>query len=156
MILIEEIIIMLESFKQQDLFSDDNLMSTLDKKADRINHNENDIDKIELTIADLKAQKEKLEAENEKLNKEITQDLDNKNIKKLTTIKYTFKARNYMPKVVFDDKNLVPVKFQKERIVTSINKPAIKDALKAGEMVAGAHLETTRRTVISENKMKEA
>ena len=53
------------------------------------------------------------------------------------------------PSVVVDDEASIPEAFKQTETVTKILKAELGNALKAGEAVAGAHLERTKRLVIA-------
>lgn len=53
---------------------------------------------------------------------------------------FTFKRRKFPPHVVVTDKKLLPKEYIKEKIKMSVDKDAIKKALKSGEEVTGARL----------------
>ncbi|WP_459540763.1 siphovirus Gp157 family protein [Negativicoccus succinicivorans] len=54
---------------------------------------------------------------------------------------FTFKRRKFPPRVVVADEKLLPKEYIKEKVLTSIDKIAIKKALQNGDEVAGASLE---------------
>lgn len=56
---------------------------------------------------------------------------------------------------IIDDENIIPKTFIKEKIVTSIDKAGIKEALKSGEIISGAHLQDNQSVVILPKKSKE-
>ena len=49
---------------------------------------------------------------------------------------------------VIDDANRIPSKYQRQKISTEPDKAAIKEAIKAGEVVPGAHVEIRQNLVI--------
>ncbi len=53
------------------------------------------------------------------------------------------------PAVILDDETQVPESFRRTQIVTTILKAEIAAALKAGQDIAGAHLQQTQRLVIA-------
>ena len=62
-------------------------------------------------------------------------------VAEMTTGTATVKLQKNPPKVVVDNEDSLPPKYLKIIQTTQIDKNAIKDALKAGEEVTGAHLE---------------
>jgi len=56
--------------------------------------------------------------------------------------------RRNPPKVVIDAETQVPWEFWRERVSRDIDKQLVKDALKAGTEVPGAHMESTTRVDI--------
>ena len=67
--------------------------------------------------------------------------LNNMNIKSILTGWGEMKVKKNPPSVVIDDLSKVPTKFQHQKIEVTLDKIAIKNAIKAGEEVPGAHLE---------------
>ena len=59
------------------------------------------------------------------------------------------RTRNNPPSVVVDDESRIPEAFKRTETVTKLLKAELGKVLKAGESVAGAHLERTKRLVIS-------
>lgn len=60
---------------------------------------------------------------------------------------FTFKRRKFPPRVVVADEKLLPKEYIKEKVLTSIDKIAIKKALQNGDEVAGASLEQRQGVV---------
>lgn len=60
---------------------------------------------------------------------------------------FTFKRRKFPPRVVVADEKLLPREYIKEKVLTSIDKMAIKKALQNGDEVAGASLEQRQGVV---------
>lgn len=59
------------------------------------------------------------------------------------------RLQNNPPAVVLDDETLIPADYRHTVTVTTLLKAAISTALKAGQPVAGAHLEQSSRLVIT-------
>ncbi len=76
-------------------------------------------------------------------NKEKTKD-----VKRIETETGTFTIRNNNPSLVIDDKSLIPAKFITMVQSDKIEKEEIKKAIKNGEEIAGAHLETSQSLLI--------
>jgi hypothetical protein len=57
------------------------------------------------------------------------------------------KVRKNPPSVAIDDLSKVPTKFQHQKIEVTLDKVAIKNAIKAGEKVDGAHIEQGEKLV---------
>lgn len=60
---------------------------------------------------------------------------------------FTFKRRKFPPRVVVADEKLLPKEYIKEKVLTSIDKIAIKKALQNGDEVTGASLEQRQGVV---------
>jgi hypothetical protein len=61
----------------------------------------------------------------------------------------TLRLQNNPASVVVDDEARIPEAFKHSEVVTKVLKLEIGKALKAGEAVAGAHLERSKRLVIA-------
>ena len=53
------------------------------------------------------------------------------------------------PAVVLDDETRIPADYRRTQVVTTILKAELAAALKAGQAIAGAHLEQSQRLVIA-------
>lgn len=82
------------------------------------------------------------------LQRYLTEELDNAGIKKLETDNHLLSTRNYIPSVIIDDSKKLPVDYMEEKIDYQPVKKRIREALKAGKEVPGAHLKENRKTVI--------
>lgn len=82
------------------------------------------------------------------LQRYLTNELDNAGIKKLETDNHLLSTRNYTPSVIIDDSQKLPVDYVEEKIDYRPVKKRIREALKAGKDVPGAHLKENRKTVI--------
>lgn len=60
---------------------------------------------------------------------------------------FTFKRRKFPPRVIVADEKLLPKEYIKEKVLTSIDKIAIKKALQNGDEVTGASLEQRQGVV---------
>lgn len=76
-----------------------------------------------------------------RLEKACLYALDTMQVKSILTSKGEIKAKKNPPSVVIDDIAKIPTQYHKEKIEVTIDKTAIKAAIKAGEEVPGAHLE---------------
>lgn len=82
------------------------------------------------------------------LQRYLTEELDNAGIKKLETDNHLLSTRNYTPSVIIEDTTKLPVDYMEERIDYRPVKKQIREALKAGKEVPGAHLKENRGTII--------
>jgi hypothetical protein len=99
-------------------------------------------------IEDMKAEEKRiatmrksLESRAKNLESAFAYVLKNMGDKEVITKYGVMKVRKNPPSVVIDDLSKVPTKFQHQKIEVTIDKTAIKAAIKAGEEVPGAHLE---------------
>ena len=57
-------------------------------------------------------------------------------------------TRNNNPSTVIDDKKLIPDTFKTTKVTELVDKTAIKEAIKAGKDVPGAHLQASKSITI--------
>lgn len=55
---------------------------------------------------------------------------------------------------IIDDETVIPKQFIKEKIVTSIDKKALKESIESGDVVPGAHLQNNQSIIIMPKKSK--
>ena len=138
-----------------DIQKTNNLSDILDSKAKSLNALQKKQDSIDLAIADLKMQKAQLNKKQDQTQAELTNLLDSLGISKYETASYRFQPRNYMPKVEIEDKDLIPVKYQKERVTKSIDRIKMRQDMQNGVEISGAVLKpvrSTKITVVSKQK----
>lgn len=116
---------------------------------------EDKADNYAVIIADLNAQEAKLKTEIDRLTKRrqtlrnnadrmkqsLQQAMETVGKEKMNTDYYSYTIQKNPPKLVLDDEEIVP----EDYFVTKreLDKALLKDALKAGQEVRGAHLEQT-------------
>ncbi len=95
-----------------------------------------------------KAEKKKMDAyikgiQNRKKRMEaaIKNAMENMNTKTILTNRGELKLKKNPPALIIDDQAKIPAKFEKQKIEITLDKTAIKAAIKAGENVEGCHLE---------------
>lgn len=133
-----------------------NLSDILDSKAKDLNTLQKKQDSIDLAIADLKMQKAQLNKKQDQTQAELTNLLDSLGISKYETASYRFQPRNYMPKVEIEDKDLIPVKYQKERVTKSIDRIKMRQDMQNGVEISGAVLKPVRSTKITVVKKQKS
>lgn len=133
-----------------------NLSDILDSKAKSLNALQKKQDSIDLAIADLKMQKAQLNKKQDQTQAELTNLLDSLGISKYETASYRFQPRNYMPKVEIEDKDLIPVKYQKERVTKSIDRIKMRQDMQNGVEISGAVLKPVRSTKITVVKKQKS
>ncbi len=124
----------------------------LNHEANIFMQNKQKLASIEDSLKTLKAEKNALKTANEQINQDITSTLDVHGFNKYETPEYTFKPRNYMPKVIIKDKGNIAMQYQKQRISNIVDKSAIKTAILSGKNVTGAELQEVRKTKITTRK----
>lgn len=139
-----------------DIQKTNNLSDILDSKAKSLNALQKKQDSIDLAIADLKMQKAQLNKKQDQTQAELTNLLDSLGISKYETASYRFQPRNYMPKVEIEDKDLIPVKYQKERVTKSIDRIKMRQDMQNGVEIAGAVLKPVRSTKITVVKKQKS
>jgi hypothetical protein len=105
-------------------------------------------------IEDMKAEEKRiatmrksLESRAKNLESAFAYVLKNMGDKEVITKYGVMKVRKNPPAVVIDDLSKVPTKFQHQKIEVTLDKVAIKNAIKAGEEVAGCHIEQSEKLV---------
>ena len=88
-----------------------------------------------------------LESRAKNLESAFAYVLKNMGDKEVITKYGVMKVRKNPPAVVVDDLSKVPTKFQHQKIEVTLDKVAIKNAIKAGEEVAGCHIEQSEKLV---------
>lgn len=139
-----------------DIQKTNNLSDILDSKAKSLNALQKKQDSIDLAIADLKMQKTQLNKKQDQTQAELTNLLDSLGISKYETASYRFQPRNYMPKVEIEDKDLIPVKYQKERVTKSIDRIKMRQDMQNDVEIAGAVLKPVRSTKITVVKKQKS
>ena len=139
-----------------DIQKTNNLSDILDSKAKSLNALQKKQDSIDLAIADLKMQKTQLNKKQDQTQAELTNLLDSLGISKYETASYRFQPRNYMPKVEIEDKDLIPVKYQKERVTKSIDRIKMRQDMQNGVEISGAVLKPVRSTKITVVKKQKS
>ena len=116
---------------------------------------EDKADNYAVIIADLTAQEAKLKTEIDRLTKRrqtlrnnadrmkqsLQQAMETVGKEKMKTDYYSYTIQKNPPKLVLDDEEIVPDDYFVTR--RELDKASLKDALKAGQEVRGAHLEQT-------------
>jgi hypothetical protein len=95
----------------------------------------------------ISTQRKMLEKGNKSLEEAFAYVLKNMGDKEVITKYGVMKVRKNPPSVVIDDLSKVPTKFQHQKIEVTLDKVAIKNAIKAGEEVAGCHIEQSEKLV---------
>lgn len=105
-------------------------------------------------IEDMKAEEKRintmrkaLESRAKNLENAFAYVLKNMGDKEVITKYGVMKVRKNPPAVVIDDLSKVPTKFQHQKIEVTLDKVAIKNAIKAGEKVDGCHIEQSEKLV---------
>ncbi len=107
--------------------------------AHLMNNNSGDVLVLDEEIKRLQAKKAAIKGKDDNLKEYLSYMLQNMDIKKLETPLYKFSFRkSESVKVIEKD---VPVQYKKVKTTKSIDKVAIKKALKSGEVIEGCTLE---------------
>jgi transcriptional regulator of heat shock response len=95
----------------------------------------------------ISTQRKMLEKGNKSLEEAFAYVLKNMGDKEVVTKYGVMKVPKNPPAVVIDDLSKVPTKFQHQKIEVTLDKVAKKNAIKAGEEVAGCHIEQGEKLV---------
>lgn len=82
------------------------------------------------------------------LKKYLIQELTYAGKKKVETDRFLLNTRNNNPSTVIDDEKLIPDTFKTTKVTELVDKTAIKEAIKAGKDVLGAHLQASKSITI--------
>lgn len=82
------------------------------------------------------------------LKQYLIQELTHAGKKKMETDRFLLSTRKNNLSTVIDDATLIPDTFKTTKVTESIDKTAIKDAIKLGKDVPGAHLQASQSITI--------
>jgi hypothetical protein len=94
----------------------------------------------EAEIERLRARKKAIEGAKERLRKYLARAMDLHHVTRLDAGTVVFSLRPGARSLVVTDAEKIPYQFKEERIVTDIDKAALKRSLEAGESIDGAEL----------------
>ena len=109
-----------------------------------IKNTESDINSIKTEIDRLNKLKKSKENRIKSIKKYTMECLQEINMKKVETTLGNISIRNNAPNVVIEDEKMIDERFLNEITTYTINKTLIKEALKNGEYIIGAHLENSK------------
>lgn len=78
----------------------------------------------------------------------LIQELTHAGKKKMETDRFLLSTRNNAPSTVIDDETLIPDTFKTTKVTETVDKTAIKEAIKAGKEVPGARLQASQSITI--------
>ena len=102
-----------------------------------------DLQKIESEIERLNAKKRTIENNIKRLNLRLGDCLYSMNTTKYSAGTFTVYRRETQ-QVVIDDPQSIPAEFMKIKVTETPNKTLIKESIKAGVEVSGAHIQTNQ------------
>lgn len=82
------------------------------------------------------------------LKQYLIQELNYAGKKKMETDRFLLSTRKNNPATVIDDEKLIPNTFKVTKVTELVDKTAIKEAIKAGKDVPGAHLQASKSITI--------
>lgn len=106
-----------------------------------------DLQKIESEIERLNAKKSAIENNIKRLKLRLGDCLLSMDTKKYTAGTYTVYRRETQ-QIIIDDLQKIPAEFMKTKVSETPNKTLIKERIKAGEEIVGAHLQTNQSITI--------
>ena len=106
-----------------------------------------DLQKIESEIERLNAKKKSIENNIKRLNLRLGDCLYSMNTTKYSAGTFTVYRRE-TEQIIIDDLQKIPAEFLKTRVSETPNKTLIKESIKAGKKIAGAHLQTNQSITI--------
>lgn len=84
----------------------------------------------------------------DRLNKYITDAIDDASLKEIRTEHHILKPRNYRDSVIVEEIRKLPIDYVVEEKTIKADKKKLYDDLKAGKEITGAHLKANRKTLI--------
>jgi hypothetical protein len=124
------------------------LMAVMDDIKSKGENGINYLNSIDEAIAGAKARKKKyddyiksLENRKKRMLRAYIEAMQQMGMKSIMTGAGELKLKKNPPALVIDDQAKIPSKYEKQKIEISLDKVAIKAAIKAGENVEGCHLE---------------
>lgn len=109
-----------------------------------IRNMESDVTSIKAEIDRLNKLKKAKENKIKRIKNYTIECLNEADMKKVETSLGNISIRNNAPSVVIEDENMIDERFIDEIITHSINKTLIKEAIKNGEYIIGAKLESNK------------
>lgn len=106
-----------------------------------------DLQKIESEIERLTAKKSAIENNIKRLKLRLGDCLLSMDTKKYSAGTYTVYRRETQ-QIIIDDLQKIPAEFMKTKVSETPNKTLIKERIKAGEEIVGAHLQTNQSITI--------
>ena len=103
--------------------------------------------KIESEIERLNAKKSAIENNIKRLKLRLGDCLLSMDTKKYSAGTYTVYRRETQ-QIIIDDLQKIPAEFMKTKVSETPNKTLIKERIKAGEEIVGAHLQTSQSITI--------
>lgn len=98
-------------------------------------------DEIDAEIKRLQSMKKRMDAENERVRRYLTDACEAAGILKIRGVSASISFRK-SEQTIIDDADILPREFCTEKVTYTPNKTAIKAAIFAGRIVPGAHVET--------------
>ena len=143
----------LEELKDLD---DEAVVDTLDAMKDTIQVKSTNVAKfignleasataIDTAMKNMAARKKVLLNKSKRIRDYLKKNMEINKIYKIECPEFVLKIVNNPPKVVLGDEDMIPNKYKSKQLTTTINKNEIKKALKNGQVVSGAKLESSTR-----------
>lgn len=82
------------------------------------------------------------------LKQYLIQELNYAGKKKVETDRFLLSTRNNAPSTIIEDETLIPDAFKTTKVTKTVDKTAIKEAIKAGKEVPGARLQASQSITI--------
>ena len=124
------------------------LMAVMDDVKSKAENGLNYLNGIDETIAGAKIRRKKfddyiksLENRKKRMLRAYIEAMQQMGMKSIMTGAGELKLKKNPPALVIDDQAKIPSKYEKQKIEVSLDKVAIKAAIKAGETIEGCHLE---------------
>lgn len=99
------------------------------------------LDKYDAEIKRLQKERKQVAKNQEHMKQFLLNSMNLAGIKRIKTIRGSVRIQKSQAKMIVDDESKVPDKYFTIHEVHDLNHPKLKDALKQGEKITGAHLE---------------
>ena len=103
---------------------------------------------IDNAMKQMTERKKALENKADRIKKYLHDNMVASGIHRIEAPEFVIKIVNNPPKLITGDEDLIPAKFKKKVITTTIDKSAIKKILSSGKLVSGCKLEASTRIEI--------
>jgi hypothetical protein len=105
-------------------------------------------EQIKLAEKAMSDRRKAIENKADSIKRYLFENMKRTEITKIESPHFTLSIKKNPPSVVIEDESLIPNEYVEDKVVTSINKAAIKDAINAGKEVTGAHIQQGERLEI--------
>lgn len=103
---------------------------------------------VDQAIKQMKYRADALKKKSARMRQYLLENMNRAGITSISCPYFEIKVKTNPPSVVVDDEAAIPHDYITEKVVRSVNKTAVKAAIKAGTEVPGAHLQNSKRVEV--------